>query len=156
MGLFAAAASLVHRYRPIGNIGGRFYFNLGFAVSESALLGVGRKRFVALTEEMFGRIPLDLEVPRLPLSRWRILRTIVPEMIHLRQRVRVNRKQLPAFLAEAPARCAALHAHNHEASSTSELIGLWQDELEPFFHACCSMMEAIGVRPSGSGTRCAN
>jgi len=118
--------------------------NVGLAMSASALFGVGRKRFVALTEEMFGRIPDDLEVPRVPLSRWRMLRTFVPEEIHLRQRVRVNRKKLPAFLAEAPARCEALHARIQEASSTSALIGLWQAELEPFFHECGYMMEAVG------------
>jgi pyruvate,water dikinase len=132
------------RYHPIGNIGGRFYMNVGLAMSASALFGVGRKRFVALTEEMFGRIPPDLEVPRIPLSRWRMLRTFVPEEIHLWQRVRVNRKKLPAFLAEAPARAEALHARIQEASSTSALIDLWQANLEPFFHECCSMMEAVG------------
>ncbi len=57
-------------------------------MSASALFGVGRKRFVALTEEMFGRIPDDLEVPHVPLSRWRILRTFVPEEIHLRNGLR--------------------------------------------------------------------
>ena len=135
------------RYHPLGNIGGRFYMNVSLAMSASALFGVGRKRFVALTEEMFGRIPDDLEVPRVPLSRWRMLRTFVPEEIHLRQRVRVNRKKLPAFLAEAPARCEALHARIQEASSTSALIGLWQADLEPFFHECCYMMEAVGGAP---------
>jgi hypothetical protein len=42
------------RYHPLGNIGGRFYMNVGLAMSASAKFGVGRKRFVALTEEMFG------------------------------------------------------------------------------------------------------
>ncbi len=144
MGLFF---SIGRRYHPIGNIGGRYYMNVSLAMSASALFGVGRKRFLALTGEMFGRIPDDLEVPRIPLSRWRILRTIVPEAIHYRQRVRVNRKKLPAFLAEAPARCEALHARIQEASSAEELIGLWQAELEPFFHECCSMMEAFGGVP---------
>ncbi len=144
MGLFF---SIGRRYHPIGNISGRYYMNVSLAMSASALFGVGRKRFLALTGEMFGRIPDDLEVPRIPLSRWRILRTIVPEAIHYRQRVRVNRKKLPAFLAEAPARCEALHARIQEASSAEELIGLWQAELEPFFHECCSMMEAFGGVP---------
>ena len=31
-------------------------------------------------------MPDDLEVPRVPLSHWRMLRTFVPEEIHLRQR----------------------------------------------------------------------
>jgi rifampicin phosphotransferase len=144
MGLFSPIGRRSH---PIGNIGGRYYMNVSLAMSASALFGVGRKRFVALTQEMFGRIPDDLEVPRIPLSRWRMLRTFVPEEIHLRQRVRVNRKKLPAFLAEAPAQGTALHARIQEASSTSALIGLWQAELEPFFHACCSMMEAVGGVP---------
>ena len=134
-------------YHPTGNIGGRYYMNVSLAMSASALFGVGRKRFGALTEEMFGRIPDELEVPRIPLPRWRILRTIVPEAIHYRQRVRVNRKYLPAFLAEAPARCEGLHARIREANRAEELIGLWQAELEPFFHECCSMMEAVGGVP---------
>jgi hypothetical protein len=123
------------RSHPIGNIGGRFYMNVSLAMSASALFGVSRKRFGAFTEEMFGHIPPDLEVPRIPLSRWRILRTRVPELIHLRQRMRINRKKLPTFLNEAPARCEALHVRIQEARSTSALIGLWQAELEPFFRA---------------------
>ncbi len=98
--------------------------NVSLALSASALFGVSRKRFSALTEEMFERILPDLEVPRIPLSRWHILRTIVPEMVHYKQRVRLNRKQLPAFLAKSPARCEALRARIQEARSTLELIGL--------------------------------
>ena len=135
---------------PIGNIGGRLYMNLSLTLTMIAAFGMSRQRLTDLQEDAFGHIPDDVEIPLIPVSRWRVLRAFLPNALRLSRRVRANQKKLPAFLVEAPARCEALHARIQEASSTSALIGLWQADLEPFFRECCRMLEATGNQVGGA------
>ncbi len=141
----------IREYKPIGNIGGRFYMNISLTTTIARMFGVGQKRFNAATEEAFGRIPDGLEIPLLPASRWSLLRAILPIVLRLRQRVSANQKKLPTFLSKAPARCEALHTQIQAASSTAALIGLWLTDLEPFFREASSMLEAA-TRQEGNGS----
>jgi phosphohistidine swiveling domain-containing protein len=132
----------IKEYQPIGNIGGRFYLNLSLTMTVAQAFGMGQKRFKASVEDAFGHIPDSLEVPLLSVSRWRFLKVFLPIIVHVTKRVRANMKKLPTFLAEAQARCEELHARIRAASSTTELIDLWQNDLEPFFRECSAMLEA--------------
>lgn len=140
----AMATSSIAPYHGYGNIGGRFYMNLSMAASLAAAFGMNRKRFAKMTGEVFGRLPGGLEIPLVRLSRWSVLRTLLPVAIRVLRRVRANQKRLPAFLGAAPECCGALHARIQAASSTAELVVLWQDDVAPFFHDCCYMLEAAG------------
>ncbi len=141
----------IREYKPIGNIGGRFYMNLSLTTTIARMFGVGQKRFNAATEEAFGRIPDGMEIPLLPASRWSLLRAILPIVLRIRQRVSTNQKKLPAFLSEASARCESLHTQIQAASSTAALISLWRTGLEPFFREASSMLEAA-TRQEGNGS----
>ncbi len=134
---------------PVGNIGGRLYLNLSLTTTMIAAFGLSRQRLTRLQEEVYGHIPDDVEIPLIAVSRWRVLRAFLPNALRLSRRVRANQKKLPAFLASAPARGAALHARIQAASSPSELLGLWQADLEPFSRECCRMLEAAGNRVGG-------
>ncbi len=134
---------------PVGNIGGRLYLNQSLTMTIIAAFGMSRQRLTHLQEEVYGHIPDDVEIPLIPVSRWRVLRAFLPNALRLSRRVRANQKKMPAFLAEAPARCDALYARIQAASSTSELLGLWQADLEPFSRECCCMLEAAGNRVGG-------
>jgi rifampicin phosphotransferase len=131
---------------PVGNIGGRPYMNLSLAFSLGVAFGVGRRRFLQVSEEVFGRIPDDLEIPRVPFSRWRLLRRLAPGAVRLRLRVRANERRLPAFLAAAAARCQAIETRVETAAGASELAALWHAELWPFYRECCHMLEAAARR----------
>jgi len=141
----------IREYKPIGNIGGRFYMNLSLTTTIATMFGVGQKRFKAATEEAFGRIPDGLEIPLLPATRWSLLRAILPIVLRTRQRVHTHQKKLPAFLSEAPARCEALQTQIRATSSTAELIDLWRTHLELFFREASSMLEAAN-RQEGNGS----
>ncbi|QRN99315.1 pyruvate, phosphate dikinase [Archangium violaceum] len=136
-------------HRPIGNIGGRVYMNLSLTATLGAAFGVSRKRLTEASEEAFGRLPDDLEIPTFPVSRWGVLRELLPGVLRLKRRVRANQKRLPEFLATAPARCEALLARIQATSSAAELSSLWKNDLAPFFHECCHMLEA-GARSKGN------
>ncbi len=129
-------------YSPVGYIGGRAYMNLSLMMTLFATIGAKRKRLFETTGDIFGRVPDDLEIPLLPISRWTVLRTVLSATLRNRRRIRNNIKKLLAFLATAPARCEDLLTRIQAASSLAALTTLWQDELEPYLHECNYMLEA--------------
>jgi phosphohistidine swiveling domain-containing protein len=133
---------------PMGNLGGRAYMNLSLAASLGSAFGVSAQRFAEASEETFGKLPEGMEIPLLPLSRWGLLRTLLPGVVRLLRRVRANQSRLAAFVAAAPARCEALHARIQATSSAPALGALWDSELFPYLQECCRMLEA-GSRRSG-------
>ena len=137
-------------YSPVGYIGGRLYMNLSLMMTLFVAIGGGRKRLFEATGDIFGRVPDDLEIPLLPLSRWTIVRTILQAVLRNRRRIRANSKKLPAFLATAPARCEDLLTRVQAASSPAELTTLWQDELLPYLHECSYMLEAGSKSDGGA------
>ncbi len=141
----------IREYQPIGNIGGHFYMNISLTTTIARKFGAGQKRFKAAMEEAFGHIPEGLDIPLIPLSRWSLLRAIVPIVLHMRRRVKAYQKKLPAFLAESPARCEALRTQIQSTSSAAELISLWQTNLEPFLREASAMLEAA-TRQEGNGS----
>jgi rifampicin phosphotransferase len=135
-------------YSPVGYIGGRVYMNLSVMMTLLAAAGMNRKRLFEATGDIFGRVPDDLEIPVLPVSRWTVLRTVLPATLRNRRRIRGNRKKLPAFLATAPTRCEELLTRIQAASSPTDLTTLWQDDLEPYLHECNYMLE-VGSKSDG-------
>ncbi len=127
---------------PYGNIGGRLYKNLSEAASLVAAFGISPRRFAKMVETGFGRLPEGVEIPIVRLSRWHLLRSALPVLIRDMSRMSTNLKRLPAFLAEAPARCEALKARIQSVPSSMELASLWQADIAPFFIECCRMVQA--------------
>ena len=125
-----------------GNIGGRFYLNLSLLASFAAALGFSREQLNYESEEFFGRLPENAEIPIVPFSRWGLLRRAIPIAFSARRRVAANQKRLPQFLAEAPDRLDSLRARIRSASSAQELANLWRNDLEPFYREACQMLQA--------------
>ncbi|MFI6513068.1 PEP/pyruvate-binding domain-containing protein [Streptosporangium sp. NPDC050855] len=138
----AMAASQLPGFKVVGNIGGRFYMNLSVAFSVARALGMGRR--VGAIEQVFGRLPPGVEVPLLPVSRLRIVRTVLPVALAVRRRVAAGTRVMPAFLATARRRCEALRERAATAATAGELVVLWESELLPYFVQACRVMEAAG------------
>lgn len=130
-------------YPAVGNIGGRFYMNLSLLASLAHTFFVSRERFVAMNEPLIGRIPTSLEIPLIPLSRWGVLKALLPDGLRATWRTLRNRKHLASYLAAAPQRCAALQSRIQAASSATELLALWRVELSPLFSQSCQMLNAV-------------
>lgn len=111
----------------MGNIGGRFYLNLSLPASIFTVLGMNRDRLKYESEEFFGNLPDDIEVPIIPLGRWKMLQIFLPYALRALRRVRNNRQRLPDFVARFPAGCEALRIRIRDASSTAELLTLYQE-----------------------------
>lgn len=114
------------RHPVMGNIGGRFYLNLSLPASLFAALGMNRERLKYESEEFFGNLPDDIEVPLIPFDRWKILKIFLPYAFTAIRRVGRNRQRLPGYVADLPTRCEALRARLRAASSSADLLVLYQ------------------------------
>jgi pyruvate,water dikinase len=135
-------------HRLYGNIGGRFYMNVSLMATMAAAVGMQR-RLAAASEQVFGRLPPGMTAPLIPISRWRLLREVLPLAIRVRMKVRRNQKKLPEFIQSAPSRCEALHDRIRAAASGGELRALFSAEIQPFFREASEMLQAAG-RQDGS------
>ncbi|MGP3956922.1 PEP/pyruvate-binding domain-containing protein [Nonomuraea sp. 3N208] len=138
----AMAASSLPGFDLVGNIGGRFYMNLSivYTIAES----LGMKSRLGAIENVFGKLPPGLDVPRVKISRWEIIKRVVPMAINIQRRVRENLKGMPAFLATSQQRCEDLRARIAATGSGPELADLYEREIQPHMVTSCRMLEAAG------------
>ena len=133
----------------VGTIGGRPYMNVSLLATLAAAFGASR-RFAAATEEVFGRLPEGVEIPLLRVSRWRIIRALVPTMAGVTWLVHTRKGRIAAFVARAPRRCAALKQRIAGTSSTQELARIWREELDVFVRDACHMLQVAGRQGGGA------
>jgi len=131
-------------YRGYGRVGGRFYVNFSMSVALAAVGGIARKRFIKLTEPVFGRLPPGEEVPRVRLPRWKIFRMLAVRTIANARRVRRCQKGMREFVASAPARCADLRAGIQRIGEAAALADAGPSRVEPLFVEAADMLVAAG------------
>lgn len=140
----AMASSSLPGLRAFGRIGGRPYMNMSLAMSMASLLGLGEKRFRALTEDVFGRIPADVRIPAIELPRWQVLRRVLPTGLRVMAQAGRAGRLLPRFLAGAGARCEATRERIAGTGTEAGLAELWRTELEPMLREFGTMLSVAG------------
>ncbi|CAM4169122.1 PEP/pyruvate-binding domain-containing protein [Kibdelosporangium persicum] len=130
-----------------GNIGGRFYLNVSTAMAVMTALGLGGAAR-RMAGQVFGRIPDDVVIPPLPMSRLAVLRATVSAAVRVARDFRAYRRNLDSLVAANPARCSALRARIAAASSTSELARLWRSDVADLLTACRTF--DAGARQAGA------
>jgi len=136
-------------YRGYGRIGGRFYANVSISMSLDALVGISRRRFVALFGPVMGRLPPVEEIPRARLPRWKASRLMVPATFASLRRINASEKRMPRFLADAPERCDRLRAEIDQTDDVAALADLWPAKVRPLLVEAADMLTAAG---SAGGT----
>jgi phosphohistidine swiveling domain-containing protein len=126
----------------IGNVGGRFYFNPSLMASVFKSLGFSRARLQLEMEELYGRLPSTLEIPLVPFAPLRLLARLLPFGLRAKRRVAANRQRLPAYVARAPERAAAISAQIEAADTPAALAGLWTAKVLPAFMESAEMLQA--------------
>jgi rifampicin phosphotransferase len=145
----AMATASIPPYVGYGRIGGRIYLNLSVMVTLSAAVGVSQRSYRSLSEEVFGKLPDDLEIPPVK-ARWRdIIRAVLPMALHVLGEARRDARVLDAYLAAHPALCDRRRAQIAAISAPVELADLWTEVLNPEFHRVSWMLSAA-TRSSGA------
>jgi pyruvate,water dikinase len=145
----AMATASIPPYVGYGRIGGRIYLNVSVMMTLSAAVGVSETRYRNLTEEVFGRLPPDLEIPPVNVRRRDILRAVVPMAVHVVREARRDVKLLDAYLAAHPALCDRRRVEVAAIVTPVELADLWTNVLNPEFHRVSWMLSAA-TRSSGA------
>jgi pyruvate,water dikinase len=136
-------------YHGYGRVGGRFYTNFSMSAALSTLAGLPRKRFIALTEPVFGKLPPGVEVPPVRLPRFKVIRMVIPLGVANARRLGRAHKGLPDFLATTPDRCDTLRAEIQQTGQAAALADLWSSRVGPLFVRASDMLTAAAA----AGTR---
>ncbi|CRK57258.1 Phosphoenolpyruvate synthase [Alloactinosynnema sp. L-07] len=137
------SSAAVGPYRITGNIGGRFYLNLSVSTAAAAAVGMGaavRKQ----SEQTLGRIPEDVEIPPLPMSRLAVIRAAIP----FAKEAVAYRRKLPQLVADTPIRCRDLREDIAAAADPRALAELWRSDLDSLLHETCRVLDT-GARGAG-------
>lgn len=145
----AMATASIPPYVGYGRIGGHIYLNVSVMKSLSSVVGVPERSFRALTEEVFGHLPDDVEIPPVP-ARWsRLVTSVVPLGLHVLSEARRDVRRLDGYLATHPALCQRRRAEIAAIDDPQKLAALWSSTLEPEFHKA-SLMLSAATRSSGA------
>jgi rifampicin phosphotransferase len=145
----AMATASIPPYVGYGRIGGRIYLNLSVMMTLSAAVGVSQRSYRSLSEEVFGKLPDDLEIPPVN-ARWRdIIRAVLPMALHVLGEARRDARVLDAYLTAHPALCDRRRSQIAAISTPVELAELWTDVVDPEFHRVSWMLSAA-TRSSGA------
>jgi len=131
-----------------GNIGGRLYLNFSALIGTAGALGLGRIMGSA-SEIVFGRLPADLTVPPLPMSRGRIIKQVLSPGLRAMRELRDYQKNLDELVAEYPHRCERARQAVNDAETPERLRQIWTEHCAPLFHDAPRML-AAGSRVNGT------
>jgi rifampicin phosphotransferase len=145
----AMATASIPPYVGYGRIGGRIYLNISVMMTLSSAVGVNEERYRTLTEEVFGKLPDDLEIPPVKAHRLEIIRAVLPMGLHVLREARRDVKLLDAYLTAHPALCDHRRAEIEAVARPVELADLWTNVLNPEFHRVSWMLSAA-TRSSGA------
>jgi pyruvate,water dikinase len=145
----AMATASIPPYVGYGRIGGRIYLNVSVMRTLSSAVGVNEERYRTLTEEVFGKLPDDLEIPPVNVHRLEVIRAVLPMGLHVLREARHDVKLLDAYLTAHPALCDHRRAEIAAVARPLELADLWNNVLSPEFHRVSWMLSAA-TRSSGA------
>jgi phosphohistidine swiveling domain-containing protein len=118
-------------YQTVGNIGGRPYLNISIFATAFHTIGRSTQDLLKTLEgTLYMDLPERMEIPLIPLPK-RSLLSALPHLIRMQLRQRRGVRDLPAYLAENPARCKRMREQIQRVTTKAELLSLWHKEINP-------------------------
>ncbi|NRT91938.1 PEP/pyruvate-binding domain-containing protein [Clostridium beijerinckii] len=115
-----------------GNICGRAYTNISYALSLYPALGKDIKSLIKTMSEVFGQMPEEIEIPIYPFSKLGLIKGMAPKLKHRLKNIIKDSKEIPEHLNESPNLCRKMTETIKEVQTKEELIDLWKTEILPF------------------------
>lgn len=132
-----------------GNIGGRFYMNLSATETVARALGI-QKTVDAAHQEVFGRLPGQVEIPVVPMGRRELLGRLLPMVArNVRSLVR-DVRAVEGFLRTAEQRGTKLRKRAAAVDDAGRLASFWRAELGPYLVESARVLRGAGRR-GGTG-----
>jgi pyruvate,water dikinase len=127
----------------VGNIGGRMYMNYSFMKTLMSAFGSSEADFQDQITLTAGTIPAGLTVPDVPLTRWGIIKHMLPVMWELLPKQLRLRRRFREIIDGAPRVCEAQRQQIAEAKNGKALIALWQEAIMPFFTDLTQLQDKV-------------
>lgn len=115
-----------------GNICGRAYTNISYALSLYPAFGKDIKSLIKTMSEVFGQMPEEIEIPIYPFSKLGLIKGMAPKLKHRLKNIIKASKEIPEHLNESPDWCRKMTETIKEVQTKEELIDLWKTEILPF------------------------
>ncbi len=115
-----------------GNICGRAYTNINYALSLYPAFGKDIKSLIKTMSEVFGQMPEEIEIPIYPFSKLGLIKGMAPKLKHRLKNIIKASKEIPEHLNESPNLCRRMTETIKEVKTKEELIDLWKTEILPF------------------------
>jgi pyruvate,water dikinase len=120
--------------KAVGNIGGRFYMNFSMVYAMMRAFGRSHDSSLEYIELTTGFNLRGVTLPRVPVSRWNIIKSMLPiqrELLPLQARLM---KRFDEITANNPARCQELRQQIKAVTDRASLIKLWHEQVFPLFY----------------------
>lgn len=131
------------RYRVVGNIGGRNYFNISTQITPLMKApGMDLRKALKAVEIWWGRVPEGVTVPLIPISLGTFLFKAAPSAIRAMTRFGSLRKQIPGFVEKAPGWCREMRLTIAQTATRTDLARLWREQIKPFYCFATAMASA--------------
>jgi pyruvate,water dikinase len=127
-----------------GNICGRPYANVSFAVSMLSILGKNPQEVLKEFEGTFGIIPEDIQIPVIPISKRSMILTFIPNILSRRRKVRQVIAQMPEYISATAKWCSDMRARFNQANDVAELAILWEQDVFPYILKTFWMLRVSG------------
>ena len=145
----AMATASIPPYVGYGRIGGHIYLNVSVMKTLSGIVGVNERNFRALTEEVFGHLPDDVEIPPVPASWAQVMRSVVPVALHVLSEAQRDVRKLDGYLVAHPALCVR---RRQEIGEVDDPAGARQAVvLDPGARVPPGQQDAVGGHPQQRG-----
>jgi len=115
-----------------GNICGRAYTNISYALSLYPAFGKDIKSLIKTMSEVFGQMPEEIEIPIYPFSKLGLIKGMALKLKHRLKNIIKASKEIPEHLNESPNLCRRMTETIKEVKTKEELIDLWKTEILPF------------------------
>ena len=119
--------------KAVGNIGGRFYMNFSMVYAMMRAFGQSRDKALEYVEMTTGFKIRGVTLPKVPVSRWNIIKSMLPiqrELLPLQTRLM---KRFDEIISNNPTRCHELRQKITTVTDRATLIKLWHEEVFPLF-----------------------
>jgi phosphohistidine swiveling domain-containing protein len=129
--------------RAIGNIGGRFYMNVSFTKALMNAFGRSNADLMEHLAMAAVAVPEGVRIPDIPLSRWALIKAMLPVMWRLLPLQRRLKRDFAQIISDNPATCADLRQRIRQADNGAALITLWREEAHPLFLNLVQLQDAL-------------
>ncbi len=127
----------------IGNIGGRLYMNVSLMHALMRTFGYNEERFAEYIELSAMPIPEGINVPGVSMTRFDLIKAMLPVMWELLPLQMKLRKQSEAIFAKTPQQCQALLQKIQQTTDRPRLKAIWKDEAHPLFKKLLQLQDAL-------------